>query len=94
MNEVSSNIGICFPKVLKVLDALQVTVIYVRPHGELEHVDDPSTREQWKEVVFRRMLQAPHERPLVPLLARFYDSLGWQNATSALTSCQSLKVID
>ena len=91
MNEVSSNIGICFPKVLKVLDALQVTVTYVRPHGELEHVEPI---EQWKEVVFRRMLQAPHERPLVPLLARFYDSLGWQNATLALTSCQSLKVID
>ena len=91
MNEVSSNIGICFPNVLKVLDALQVTVTYVRPHGELEHVEPI---EQWKEIVFRRMLQAPHERPLVPLLARFYDSLGWQNATSALTSCQSLKVID
>jgi hypothetical protein len=70
---------IFFPDLLKVLEDLQVTIIYARPHGDFEHQE---SFEQWKEAVFRRSLASPHERPLPPQLARFYGSTGWQNLIS------------
>jgi hypothetical protein len=70
---------ICFPELLKVLDDLQVKLIYARPQGDAE-LDEPI--EKWKEAAFRKILQAPHERPLPPQLARFYDSPGWKNVIS------------
>jgi hypothetical protein len=81
---------VCFPELLKVFDTLHVTIIYARPsppstlepstphtpHTPHEHAESIET---WKEVVFRKVLAAPHERPLVPRLARFYGSPGWRN---------------
>ena len=60
--------NVCFPELLKVLDDLQVTIIYARPQGGAE-LDDPSV-EHWKEAAFRTLLLASYERPLPPQLAR------------------------
>jgi hypothetical protein len=70
---------VCFPELLNVIDALQVTIIYARPTGDAE-LDEPI--ETWKEVAFRRALEAPHMRPLRPALARFHGSAGWQSIIS------------
>ena len=59
--------NVCFPELLKVLDDLQVTIIYARPQGVAE-LDEPI--EHWKEAAFRTLLQASYERPLPPQLAR------------------------
>jgi hypothetical protein len=76
---VRKSCNVCFPELLKVLDDLQVTIIYARPQGVAE-LDEPI--EHWKEPAFRMLLQASYERPLPPQLARFYDSQGWQNILS------------
>jgi hypothetical protein len=76
---IRKSCGVCFPELLKVIDALQVTIIYARPIGDAEHYEPIET---WKEAAFRRALEAPHTRPLPPALARFHDSVGWQNIIS------------
>ena len=72
---------LCFPELLKVLDSLKVTILYARPCGDAAQ-EEPV--ERWKEAVFRTVLQGPFIRPLIPSLARFYesDSVKWKNILS------------
>jgi hypothetical protein len=70
---------IFFPELRKVLDDLQVTIIYARPQVDAEQ---EVYKGQWKDAAFSTLLQAPYERPLPPQLARFYNSEGWQNMIS------------
>lgn len=70
---------VSFPEVFKKLEDLQVTIVYARPCGDFEWTEDV---EQWKEAAFLKILQAPHERPLVPRLSRFYEAAGWENLVS------------
>jgi hypothetical protein len=71
---------ICFPKLLPVLDALNVTVLYSRPQNCEAEWDE--TVEMWKEAAYRTLLHGPFIRPLKPALSRFYNSKGWSHVLS------------
>jgi hypothetical protein len=66
---------VCFPELLTVLDDLNVTVIYARPTTQDQAENE--TVEQWKEAVYRVVLEGRSLRPLVPELARFDGAPQW-----------------
>jgi hypothetical protein len=70
---------ICFPQLMRVLDDLNVTVIYARPQRD---VAIKETVEMWKEVAYGAVLQGRSIRPLAPELARFYGAPGYSHILS------------
>jgi hypothetical protein len=71
---------ICFPELQPVFDELNVNIIYARP--QFYDIDEEPV-DMWKENAYRTILQGSFMRPLVPALARFYDSRsGWSRVLS------------
>jgi hypothetical protein len=69
----------CFPQLMRVLDDLNVTVIYARPQEDVA-IKEPV--EMWKEMAYGTVLQGRSIRPLAPELARFYGAPGYPHILS------------